>query len=175
MRNAFLLAAGIALSGCAAVPSPAPPAPVVIPAPPKPVPALLLPDWRERRFTAGSWSLAREDSGSVARFGRPGNPTDFLVRCLTSSKSLHFSRAGSIPEGIALVMTLASTDTRRAYAATNGSQTPPYISSETPASDPQLDSLAFSRGRILVSASGTDDLVIPSWPEFAHVVEECRG
>lgn len=177
MRNAFLLAAaGIGLSGCAVVPQPAPaPAPIVIPAPPRPAPALLPSDWRERPFALGGWSLVQKDTGSVAQFGHPGRPADFLVRCQAMSKNLRFSRAGSIPEGVAAVMTLASTDTKRAYAATNSSEVPPHIWSETPANDPQLDSLAFSRGRILVSVAGTDDLVIPSWPEFARVVEECRG
>jgi|CXWL01.1.fsa_nt_gi hypothetical protein len=178
MRNALLLAASIGLSGCAVVPPPAAaPAPIVIPAPPPPAPApaLLPSDWRERPFAQGSWSLVQKDTGSVAQFGHPGRPADFLVRCQAMSKNLLFSRAGSIPESVAAVMTLASTDTKRAYAATNGSEAPPHIWSETPANDPQLDSLAFSRGRILVSVAGTDDLVIPSWPEFARVVEECRG
>jgi len=176
MRNALLLAASIGLSGCAVVPPPAAaPAPIVIPAPPPPAPALLASDWRERPFALGRWSLVQKDAGSVAQFGPPGGPADFLVRCQTTSKSLHFSRAGSLPEGGVALMTLASTDTRRAYAATNSSEVPPQIRSETPASDPQLDSLAFSRGRILVSVAGADDLVIPSWPEFARIVEECRG
>ena len=42
-------------------------------------------------------------------------------------------------------------------------------------SDPLLDELAFSRGRILVRVDGLPDLVLPSWPEPARVIEECRG
>jgi hypothetical protein len=44
-----------------------------------------------------------------------------------------------------------------------------------PASDTLFDQIAFSRGRFLVRASGGGDLVLPSWPEPARLIEECRG
>lgn len=44
-----------------------------------------------------------------------------------------------------------------------------------PASDPLLDQMAFSRGRFMVTAEGGASIVVPAWPEFARVVEECRG
>ena len=43
------------------------------------------------------------------------------------------------------------------------------------AGDPFLDKMAFSRGRFVVAVSGTPRLAIPAWPEFARVVEDCRG
>jgi hypothetical protein len=43
-----------------------------------------------------------------------------------------------------------------------------------PASDPLLDQMAFSRGRFLVTAEGGESLVVPAWPEFARVIEDCR-
>lgn len=44
-----------------------------------------------------------------------------------------------------------------------------------PASDPLLDQMAFSRGRFLITVEGGPSLVVPAWPEFARVVEDCRG
>jgi hypothetical protein len=40
--------------------------------------------------------------------------------------------------------------------------------------DALLDSIAFSRGRFAVSASGTPALVLPAGPEIGRVVEDCR-
>jgi hypothetical protein len=44
-----------------------------------------------------------------------------------------------------------------------------------PASDPFLDQIVFSRGRFAVEAQGQARLILPTWPEPARVVEECRG
>jgi len=33
----------------------------------------------------------------------------------------------------------------------------------------------FSRGRFMVHVDGLPDLILPSWPEPAHVIEDCRG
>lgn len=43
------------------------------------------------------------------------------------------------------------------------------------AGDPFLDQIVFSRGRFTVAAEGLPMLVIPSWPEPARAVEDCRG
>ena len=159
------------------MPRPAPPpvAPIAASAPQLPPPALLAADWRDRPFTAGIWSLGGDDRASVAQFGLPGASPDFLIRCVTASKSIYLSRAGTLHEGGVPAITLASTETAKTYHAANSRGAPTYIWSETPANDPQLDLLAFSRGRILVSIAGMDDLVLPSWPEFARIVEDCRG
>jgi hypothetical protein len=42
------------------------------------------------------------------------------------------------------------------------------------ARDPLLDAIAFSRGRIAVTMSGTEPLVMPAWPEAARTIEDCR-
>ncbi len=118
--------------------------------------------------------MAREADGTVARFGPTGVEPDFVITCVRPTRMIRFARAGSLPELMTSKMTLASTEVSRNYDAANGKSLPSYIWSETQASDPQLDSLAFSRGRFLVSIAGTVDLVIPSWPEFAYVVESCR-
>lgn len=177
MRNTVLLAASLGLSGCAVVPRPAPPPPppvaIAVPAPPPPAP--VAPDWRDRPFTVGSWTLVREPGGPAARFGHAGAEADFLMRCTSASRRIDFLRAGSLPAGSVFAMTLASTEIAKNYPAANGSGVPTHIRSETLASDPQLDALAFSRGRILVSVAGTGDLVLPSWPEIARIVEGCRS
>lgn len=41
--------------------------------------------------------------------------------------------------------------------------------------DPALDKVAYSRGRIMIETSATERLILPSWPEVARVIEDCRG
>lgn len=94
---------------------------------------------------------------------------------MAATRGVYLSRAGAPARGSATAITLASTETAKSYIAAVSGSVPPYVWTETPASDPHLDLLAFSRGRILVSIAGMDDLVLPSWPEFGRVVEDCRG
>jgi len=46
---------------------------------------------------------------------------------------------------------------------------------DLPAADPLLDQIVFSRGRFLVRADGVADLILPTWPEPARAIEECRA
>jgi hypothetical protein len=64
-----------------------------------------------------------------------------------------------------------TTNGERALAA---SITPEGLAATLAASDPLLDAIAFSRGRIAIEAPGTPLLIVPSWPEPARVIEDCR-
>ena len=72
-------------------------------------------------------------------------------------------------------MTLRSTNGAKSYDARPTGSQPPYVAAEVAASDPQLDAMAFSRGRILIALDGASDVILPIWPEFTRVVEDCRG
>jgi hypothetical protein len=41
--------------------------------------------------------------------------------------------------------------------------------------DPLLDAMAFSRGRVGLSALSLPTLIVPAWAEVARVVEDCRA
>jgi hypothetical protein len=43
------------------------------------------------------------------------------------------------------------------------------------ATDPLLDAIAFSRGRIATAASGAPMLAVASGPETTRVIEDCRS
>lgn len=107
-------------------------------------------------------------------FGEPGTDASFLIRCVTATRQIYLSRAGALPEGGTSSMTIRATDAVKSYRVASTGGTPPYVSTETAARDPQLDAIAFSRGHFVVSVPGTRDLVIPSWPEFSRVIEDCR-
>ncbi len=165
------------LAGCVSVPPPAPPKPEAQPlaVPPPPPQAARAADWLDRPITRGNWELGRDTLGSFAAFAKPGANADFTIRCIRATKSIRLARAGLVPENGSGVMTLRAADASKAYTVTNDRLVPPYAFVEIPASDPQLDAIAFSRGRFLVSMDGTNDLVIPDWPEIARVIEDCRG
>jgi hypothetical protein len=154
-------AAAMALAGCAAAPQ-APPARAPVPeaprppAPPPPPPPPT--DWRDLALTPGDWTWRADPAGSAAEFGAAA-PV-FALRC----------RSGQIvPE-----RTGAAAGARLVVRTSFGERT---IASGTPlpAADALLDQLAFSRGRFTVAAEGLPMLVIPSWPEPARAIEDCRG
>lgn len=118
--------------------------------------------------------LKQDDKGSAALFGEPGADASFLIRCVSTTKQIYLSRAGALSGGGTSSMTIRATDGIKSYRVASTGGTPPYVSTETSARDPQLDAIAFSRGHFVVSVPGTRDLVIPSWPEFSRVIEDCR-
>ncbi len=143
-------------------PAPAPerPAPAPAPAaPPAPPPA----DWRDAPLSPGDWT----GTGESASYGTAGAPS-FILSCDAPGR-VSLVRAGSAGGG---TITIRTTETvRRLAAAPRGSD----LVATLPASDPLLDQIAFSRGRILVESEGAPPLIVPAWPEPARVTEECRG
>ncbi len=165
--------APVALVACvqprAPAPMPSRSPPVARPAlPPLPAPAV---DWADRTPAAGAWSYTRDGRGSIARFGPASSDALFTIRCEATGARIFVSRVGSA----AGRMTLRSTNGAKAYDALPTGSKPSHVAAEIGARDSQLDSMAFSRGRILIALSGAPDLILPIWPEFTRVVEDCRG
>jgi hypothetical protein len=158
----------------ACVPAPTP-APTPRPAPPvtqpAPTPPAAAANWSDRAPVPGVWTYTRDGRGSIARFGQAGADALFTIRCEASGARIFVSRPGSAPAK----MTLRSTNGAKAYDALPTSSTPPYVAAEIAARDPQLDAMVFSRGRILIGLDSAGDLILPIWPEFTRVVEDCRG
>ncbi len=173
MTHRLILLAPLAMSACVRPPvSPPPtrPAPQVArPAPTPPSPPAAT--WSDRAPAPGAWTYARDARGSVAMFGQAGSDALFLIRCDSAGSHIFVSRAGTL----AARMTLRSTTGATGYEATPTGGQPPYVAAELAARDPQLDSMAFSRGRMLIGLDGAPDLILPVWPEFTRVVEDCRG
>ncbi len=152
-------------------PRPVAPPPVAIPAPAPPQAA----SWEDWPITPGDWTYVRDARGSVARFGRAGADADLVVRCTNGPRRIFVSRPGRFADGETGRITLRASTGLQSYPLANSNETPPYVAAELAVTDRHLDALAFSRGRFLVQAKGTADLVVPAWPELARVVEDCRG
>ena len=167
----FALLPALTLASCVQPPvqQPRPAPPVIRPAPPPP--AAPAANWSDREPAPGLWTYAQDDRGSRAMFGEAGSDAVSIIRCERAGNRVFVSRPGTLGGR----MTLRSTSGAKAYAAMPTGSQPHYVAAEVAARDPQLDAMAFSRGRILIGLDGTGDLILPIWPEFTRVVEDCRS
>jgi hypothetical protein len=172
IRFAFLLP--LVVASCVEPPTPqpraAPPVALRPMTPPSP-PAAPSADWTQRTPAPGTWTYTRDARGSLAMYGQAGGNALFTLRCDRKGNRIYASRAGTV----AARMTLRSTNGAKGYDALPTGSQPPYLAAELAARDPQLDAMAFSRGRILIGLDGASDIILPIWPEFTRVVEDCRG
>lgn len=107
-------------------------------------------------IASGQWTYAVSQAGSEARYG-----SHLLLSCNRASRTVTVSRPGT-PVGTLTVVTDMLT---RAL--------PP--GGRLSANDPLLDALAFSRGRFLVVGGTGQAVAVPSWPEAARAIEDCRN
>jgi hypothetical protein len=91
----------------------------------------------------------------------------FGIRC-TREHDVQLSLLG--PQGVAIIV-------RTSFGERRLPGNPDHFMSYATLrpSDPLLDQMAFSRGRFLVTSEDGPSLVVPAWPEFSRVVEDCRG
>ena len=174
-EQGVLLLGTAMLAGCVSTP----PKQVAKLQPPA-APAVALPaapptqDWRDVPLTPGRWSWhGGAGRASIAQYGAAGQPAQFALRCDITTHAVFFSRAGSLATTAAPMLFTTSFGTF-SFIAGNGGGEPPAIIAQAAAHGPHLDQLAFSRGRFLVDVDGQPRLVLPSWPEVARVIEDCR-
>jgi hypothetical protein len=166
------------VGACVGPPSPSvdqtPPAPRAAPVPPPVTVPTLSADWRDWPLTPGDWIYRKDARGSLALFGPLGMNAHFVVRCDTAKARIYLSRAGNFAVGASGRMTVRASTAMQSYVLVNSNETPPFAAAELLTTDPQLDAMAFSRGRFIVSVNGVPDLVVPAWPELTRVIEDCR-
>lgn len=163
------------LAGCAAEPPKPPPRPAPAPVPVRPMPPPPMPqpvptppsaEWQDLPLSAGDWSFSEQLV--QASFG--ASDRSFIVRCDARGRQVHLLRPGITTGNTMIVRT---SETRRVLPLLiSQDAATPYVSLN--ADDPLLDNITFSRGRFSVELPGLPMLVMPSWPEPARVVEECR-
>lgn len=174
--NVLLPAAlGLALlSACAPkppAPAPTPPRPVAttVPVPqPAPRPAG---DWRDVPLTPGGWTWSNIAGRSMASFGQPGQSALVTLTCITPGTiQLAFARSTGTgaPAG---VITTSGTFPLMSDPAAPG---PAGATITLAARAPVLDAMAFSRGRFVIELPGQAAAYIPTRPEIARTIEDCR-
>lgn len=175
MQSRYIsLAALLGLAACVAPPVPPAPKPVSAPSPVaiSAPPPRLTGDWNDWPFTPGNWTYRRDDRNSVAQFGQPGRNATVNFRCDTENRRVTLSREASAPGTRIVIRTSSMTKTMAAMVSDTN---PAYVVADIAATDPILDAMAFSRGRVLLEADGQQPVILPSWAEIARIVEDCRG
>jgi hypothetical protein len=167
-----MLLLGLSVAAC--VPRVEPPAPAPAPRPlprpdpapaPAPTPAPSSSDWRDWPVTPGDWQWR----SGIATYGPAGAPPLVSIGCQSRQVTIAFR----LPPGTASAqIQTSSTATPVAVSPLPGQ--PGLVGFARPASDRLFDAIGFSRGRFVV-AGGGQTLVVPAWPEFLRVVEECRN
>ncbi len=107
-------------------------------------------------IATGQWTYTASATGSEARYG-----THLAIRCDRTTRTVSIYQP-SLPNSSP---TIATSELTRTLPA----------GGRLLANDPLLDAIAFSRGRFLVSSGSGPILAVPSWPEAARAIEDCRN
>ena len=106
-------------------------------------------------LTPGTWSYYPTATGSESRYS-----AHLVMRCDRINRTVTIERPG-----VAGPLAIATSAVSRTLPA----------GGRLFARDALLDAIAFSRGRFLVSGGSGPVLAIPSWPEAARSIEDCRN
>jgi hypothetical protein len=118
---------------------------------------------------AGTWNYASTTDGSQAVF-RTSALAQLTIKCVRTTRVVTISKPASAAAPFLFVWT---SNGARSFPASFDPSTG-QVSVRLNAQDPMLDAVAFSRGRMGVSITGSPALVVPAWPETARVIEDCR-
>lgn len=172
----LVFAALLTITACAAPPPPpAPqPAPVAKPAvvAPPAQPQTSAGEWIDWPIAPGDWVYRRDDRGSIALFGPTGQNAILTLRCDTQRRRVYLAREGA---GAAGRMVVRTSSAKKEFFASPTGGAVAYLATEIMPTDPILDAIALSRGRIAVETDGQQPIAIPLWAEIARIVEDCRG
>lgn len=173
------LALNLVVAGCAPPQVTQGPAPTTAVALPQAAPAPVSRDWRDAPIAPGEWRWSREGGQSVARFGLVGQAPALEIRCDRAGGRVQLllpvptgleTASPASPQASMTITTSTLTRPLLADAAAGASR----LTLTLAVSDPLLDAMAFSRGRFRIETEGSGPLDVPSWPEVARVIEDCR-
>lgn len=174
----MIAATALALASCVPpAPEPAPPPaptpmPTPTPTPPPPVQPMAV-DWLGEPLAAGDWHYVADATAKRALFGPSPSETRFTIACEPGSRQVKLWRP--VPAGSpAATMTITTTESVGKLSASPVAGPVPQMVATLAPYDPILDAMVFTRGRFAVQVPGTETLYLPSWPEIARVVEDCR-
>lgn len=155
-------------ASCVAPPAKGPP-PRLLPITMAPPPVVAPPAVQLGTVSPGTWTYAIEPRASIARFGTTPQTMIFSIQCERALPSISLLVASGSATGASA--TLRASTMMKVFPTEGGGA---FAVVRVPVRDPILDALAFSRGRFTVEIAGVVH-VLPAWPEFARVVEDCRA
>jgi hypothetical protein len=175
MKSRILVLGMVAVAAACTPKAPPPPQPRPQPQPlprPLPTPPAVSQDWRDLPLSQGNWYYSAQPGSTQALFGPANSEAAFIVRCDRTRRQIILSREGVTTGN---TMTIRTTGTARNYPLSIQTEPLNYVYTATSPADRFLDEIAFSRGRFSVEVPGTPRLLLPTWPEPARVIEDCRS
>lgn len=170
-------ALGLSAALAACVPAGVPPQPLPAPRPsaaPAPAPSRVPPtppvsNWADAPQTPGTWRYGPQGAYTEAVFFGTANQPLARLRCFADRRNVVLSLPESGGPGPRVTIR-SHTATRTFEGEAAGRETLVVLASD----DSLLDAMAFARGRFAIEADGLNPLYLPSWPEVARVIEDCR-
>jgi hypothetical protein len=133
--------------------------------------AQAIPDLSTAAPTAGNWTYAATPDGSEARFANASAIPQLWVHCTRATHRVSIARPASAAAPFVSVWT--SSQTRSVPSSFNPATG--RLTIGIAATDPLLDAMATSRGRLGFAVGAQPSLVVPAWAELARVIEDCRA
>lgn len=178
LTGPLLLALGSCVAPPAPVPVTPPPPPQVVASPAPLPPPLPRPpaDWRDAPQTPGTWRWGLDAGRSSASFGPGGLAPLATLSCNRLASRIEIARATDpLLPTTATAMQIETSTQSRPLSSDPALGQPGWLVVALPARDHLLDAMAFSRGRFALGTQGLPTLYLPSWPEIARVIEDCRA
>ena len=120
---------------------------------------------------SGSWSYRSFAGGSEAAFADVSATRRLVIRCNRAARTVSIVRTG-VP---AAAPTMSIWTTSGSRAVPSRFEATKVLTADVAATDPLLDSIAFSRGRFATGAAGAPLLAVPASPVIDRVIEDCRS
>ena len=120
---------------------------------------------------SGSWTYSTASGATEAAFAGADARAQLVVKCARASRQVWISKPSTAPVArLSLWTSELSRDLSTSFDPSTG-----RVTALLSAYDPLLDALAMSRSRIAVAVPDAPVLVLPSAPEVARIVEDCRA
>ena len=120
---------------------------------------------------SGMWVYRAIAGGSESDFIDASAAVRFKIRCDRVARKVSISRM-EVPAATATLSVWTTTMSRSVPARFLPTK---ELVADLSATDPLLDAIAFSRGRLATAAAGAPMVAVPAWPEIDRVVEDCRS
>ena len=118
----------------------------------------------------GAWTYRAVPGGSEASFVDGTGAARVVIACGKLTRLVTISRISAAPSSSLSIWTSSlSRNLPSRFDQASG-----RVIAQVGATDPLLDAIALSRGRIAVSMPGSPVFVLPVGTEIDHVVEDCR-
>ena len=120
---------------------------------------------------SGTWAYRAIAGGSESDFIDASAAVRFKIRCDRGARKVSISRM-EVPAATSSLSVWTTTMSRSVPARFLPTR---ELVADVSATDPLLDAIAFSRGRLATAAAGAPMVAVPAWPEIDRVVEDCRS